>query len=263
MHGTLGQPHSLLIRIAFPNTLEPRVKRSGVARKRGRCMLLRLGVSVFLCLFALASTASAEKRVALVVGNSAYENSAQLPNPVNDAQAVAGLFKAVGFEVVNARTNLGNLEFKRALRDFSFAATNADIAVVFFAGHGIEVKGTNYLLPVDAKLAADYDAEDEAVSLNRVIEATETAKRLRLIILDACRDNPFIKTMRRSAASRAVTRGLARVRAGRHRHNYCICRQGWFDRRRWRGGEQPVHGGVAQASDRSGPGRPDCVWACA
>jgi uncharacterized caspase-like protein len=174
-------------------------------------MLHRLGLTLFLCLFALASTASAEKRIALVVGNSAYENSAQLPNPVNDAQAVAGMFKAAGFDVVNARTNLGNLEFKRALRDFAFAANNADIAVVFFAGHGIEVKGTNYLLPVDAKLAADYDAEDEAVSLNRVIEATENAKRLRLIILDACRDNPFIKTMRRSVASRAVTSGLAKV----------------------------------------------------
>ena len=174
-------------------------------------MILRLGVTLFLCLFSLSSTASAEKRVALVVGNSAYENSAQLPNPVNDAQAIAGLFQAAGFDVVNARTNLGNLEFKRALRDFAFAANNADIAVVFFAGHGIEVKGTNYLLPIDAKLATDYDAEDEAVSLNRVIEATENAKRLRLVILDACRDNPFVKTMRRSVATRAVTSGLAKV----------------------------------------------------
>ncbi len=174
-------------------------------------MFLRLGATLIVGLLLLASPAFAEKRVALVVGNSAYENSVQLPNPVNDAQAIAGMFKAAGFEVVNARTNLGNLEFKRALRDFSFAANNADIAVVFFAGHGIEVKGTNYLLPVDAKLAADFDVEDEAVSLNRVIEATESAKRLRLIILDACRDNPFVKTMKRSVATRAITSGLAKV----------------------------------------------------
>ena len=174
-------------------------------------MLLRIGITVLLCLFSLASTAWAQKRVALMVGNSAYENAPKLANPVNDAQAVADMFKAAGFEVVSARTNVGNLEFKRALRDFTFAVNNADIAVVYFAGHGIEVKGTNYLLPVDAKLAADYDVEDEAVSLNRVIEATESAKRLRLVILDACRDNPFNKTMQRVVATRGVTTGLAKV----------------------------------------------------
>jgi uncharacterized caspase-like protein len=152
-----------------------------------------------------------EKRVALVIGNSAYQNVSQLPNPVNDARAIADMFTAAGFETVSAKTNVGNLEFKRALRDFTSAAQDADVAVVFFAGHGIEVRGTNYLIPVDAKLATDYDAEDEAVSMNRVVEALETAKRLRLVILDACRDNPFNKSMQRRIAMRAVAAGLAKV----------------------------------------------------
>jgi uncharacterized caspase-like protein len=172
----------------------------------------RIGLLVAACFLALtASRAFAEKRVALVVGNSTYDNVAQLPNPVNDAAAISNLFKSAGFDTVLARSNLGNLAFKRALREFTAAARDADIAVVFFAGHGIEVKGTNYLIPVDAKLATDYDADDEAVSLNRVIEAMETAKRLRLVILDACRDNPFIKVMQRSVASRILTNGLAKV----------------------------------------------------
>jgi uncharacterized caspase-like protein len=158
-----------------------------------------------------AGSALAQKRVALVIGNSAYQNVSSLPNPANDAAAVATLFKSAGFNVVEARRDLGNLDFKRAIRDFSAMARDAEVAVVFFAGHGIEVRGTNYLLPVDAKLASDFDVEDEAVSLDRVLQALEPAKRLRLVILDACRDNPFLKTMQRTIATRAVSRGLARV----------------------------------------------------
>jgi uncharacterized caspase-like protein len=153
----------------------------------------------------------AEKRVALVIGNSAYENVARLPNPMNDATAIAKMFSDAGFEVVHSRSNLGNLEFKRSLREFTAAARDADIAVVFYAGHGIEVRGTNYLIPVDAKLATEYDAEDEAVPLNRVMDAMETATRLRLIILDACRDNPFKSRMQRTVASRALSNGLAKI----------------------------------------------------
>jgi uncharacterized caspase-like protein len=94
-----------------------------------------------------------------------------LPNTLNDANAVAALFRSVGFEVVNSRTDLGVLDFKRAVRDFLITAENADIAVVYYAGHGIEVGGTNYLIPVDAKLARDYDVQDEAVALDRIIWA--------------------------------------------------------------------------------------------
>ena len=157
------------------------------------------------------SDAHAEKRVALVIGNSAYQNANQLANPAKDANAVAGLFRNAGFDVVETKLDLGNLEFKRVARDFTALARNADIAVVYFAGHGIEVNGTNYLLPVDAKLVSDFDVEDEALSLDRVMRAIEPAKRLRLVILDACRDNPFVRTMQRSVTTRNVSGGLAKV----------------------------------------------------
>ena len=102
-------------------------------------------------------------------------------------------------------------ETRRALRDFADRARDADIAVVYYAGHGIEVDGANYLIPVDAKLERDTDIYDEALSLDRILIAIEPAKKLRLVILDACRDNPFAKTMKRTVASRAIGQGLAKV----------------------------------------------------
>jgi uncharacterized caspase-like protein len=155
--------------------------------------------------------ASAEKRVALVLGNSAYQNVARLPNPVNDGAAMAATLKDAGFDVVDSRHDLLAAETRRALRDFADRARDADIAVVYYAGHGIEVDGTNYLIPVDARLERDTDVYDEAFSLDRVLLAIEPAKRLRLVILDACRDNPFAKIMKRTVASRAIGQGLAKV----------------------------------------------------
>jgi uncharacterized caspase-like protein len=153
----------------------------------------------------------AAKRVALVLGNSAYQNVARLPNPVNDGTAMAATLKDAGFDVVDSRHDLMAAETRRALRDFADRARDADIAVVYYAGHGIEVDGTNYLIPVDAKLERDTDVYDEAFSLDRVLLAIEPAKRLRLVILDACRDNPFAKIMKRTVASRAIGQGLAKV----------------------------------------------------
>ncbi len=162
---------------------------------------------------ALDSAFAAEKRVALVVGNSAYRNVARLPNPEKDAASMAKLFRDAGFDAVVEADNVGNLDFKRAIRKFEDAAQDADIAVIFYAGHGIEVGGVNYLVPVDAKLASDRDAEDEAISLNRIVESVDTAKHLRLIILDACRDDPFVATMKRvrRTAMRGITSGLGKV----------------------------------------------------
>ena len=148
--------------------------------------------------------AFAGKRVALVLGNSTYQNAPPLPNPVNDAAVIAAKFKEAGFDVVDSRHDLPAAETRRALRDFADAARDADIAVVYYAGHGLEVDGTNYLVPVDAKLERDTDVYDEALSLDRVLVAVEPAKQLRLVILDACRDNPFAKTMKRSVASRSM-----------------------------------------------------------
>jgi len=155
--------------------------------------------------------AFAEKRVALVIGNAAYQNVPRLPNPVNDGNTIAATLKGAGFDVVDSRHDLPASETRRALRDFADRARDADIAVVYYAGHGIEVEGGNYLIPVDAKLERDTDVYDEALSLDRVLLAVEPAKKLRLVILDACRDNPFSKTMKRTVASRAIGQGLAKI----------------------------------------------------
>ena len=172
-----------------------------------------------LCRWALAAAgfllvsapAFAEKRVALVLGNSAYRNVAPLANPVNDSARIAATLKEAGFDVVDSRRDLPAAETRRALRDFADRARDADIAVVYYAGHGIEVDGGNYLIPVDARLERDTDIYDEGLSLDRILIAIEPAKKLRLVILDACRDNPFARTMKRTVASRAIGQGLAKV----------------------------------------------------
>jgi peptidoglycan hydrolase-like protein with peptidoglycan-binding domain len=159
----------------------------------------------------LGGAAVAEKRVALVVGNSKYANVRQLANPANDANAIAELLRQANFDVVEASTDLSGTDMRRTFRDFAEKARGSDIAVVYYAGHGIEIDGTNYLLPVDTVLKRDIDVEDEAISLDRVVRTLESAKRLRLIILDACRDNPFVRTVRRTSETRSIGRGLAKI----------------------------------------------------
>lgn len=159
--------------------------------------------------------AFAGKRIALVVGNSSYQNVVPLSNPANDATAITEMFRKAAFDVVESRRDLKNTEMRRALRDFTEKARDADIAVIYYAGHGIEVDGTNYLIPVDAVLERDTDAYDEAIALDRILQAIEPAKQLRLVILDACRDNPFTKSMKRTVASRSLSRGLAGVEPSR------------------------------------------------
>ena len=163
-------------------------------------------------LFSVAAMAQrvTDKRVALVIGNANYVNATKLPNPVNDATAVSVMLESAGF-TVETRTDLGNIEMRRVIRDFSDQTRNADIAVVYYAGHGLEVDGTNFLIPTDAKLQRDIDVEDEAIALDRVLKMIESARRLRLVILDACRDNPFVRTMKRTMMTRSIGRGLARI----------------------------------------------------
>src|SRR6202041_3562270 len=124
---------------------------------------------------------------------------------------VAALFKQAGFDTVNNQRDLGIVDLRRVIREFSETSRDADISVIYYAGHGIEVDGTNYLVPADARLLSDFDVEDETIALDRVLKALDPVKRLRLIILDACRDNPFAKTMKRSVASRSIGRGLAQI----------------------------------------------------
>ena len=162
-------------------------------------------------LLAAAGGVFAETRVALVVGNSSYAHGGRLPNPTNDAAAVAQALRQVGF-TVTARSDLGKQQFEEALKTFTRDAASADVAVVYYAGHGMEMGGTNYLVPVDAVLAADSDVDFEAVPLDLVLRSVDGAKRIKVVILDACRNNPFADAMKRTAgASRSIGRGFARV----------------------------------------------------
>src|SRR6476659_2312398 len=167
--------------------------------------------SAFVSIVASAIPVCAQTRVALVIGNGAYVKVPRLDNPKNDAAAMEAMFKAAGFSAVVRVNDLGVVAMRRALRDFSDTAYDADIAVVFYAGHGIEVGGVNYLIPTDAVLERDIDARDEAIPLDRVNEILEPVKRLRLVILDACRDNPFARSMRRTIATRTVRSGYGEI----------------------------------------------------
>jgi len=172
-------------------------------------------VTAFLAVCLANQAALAGKRVALVIGNSSYQNVAALTNPANDATAITEMFKKASFDVVEPRRDLKYMEMRRALRDFADKARGADIAVIYFAGHGLEVDGTNYVVPVDAVLERDADVDDEAIALNRILLAAEPATQLRLVILDACRDNPFTKKMKRTISSRSLGRGLIGVEANK------------------------------------------------
>ncbi|MCK1734162.1 caspase family protein [Bradyrhizobium sp. 138] len=156
-------------------------------------------------------SAHADRRVALIIGNSAYKSAPKLNNPVNDATLIGGMFKKAGFDSVDVRLDLSASEMRRMLREFAGRSRDADMAVIYYAGHGIELDGNNYLIPTDATLETDGDVLDETIPVERAMFAVEPAKQLRLIILDACRDNPFAKSMKRTLASRAIGRGLAKV----------------------------------------------------
>ena len=169
--------------------------------------LLSLGFLFFISM----DSARAEKRVALVIGISNYQKVPRLNNPTHDAKALGALFKKAGFDVVDEERDLGITDLRRVIREFAENSRDADIAVVYYAGHGIEVDGSNYLIPADAGLASDFDVEDETISLDRVLKSLNSVKRLRLVIMDACRENPFSKSMKRNVASRSIGRGLARI----------------------------------------------------
>ena len=166
-----------------------------------------LGVAVLLgfVLVVSASVARAAGRVALVVGNSAYAAIGRLPNPGNDAADIGVALGRLGFDVTTVRDADRNA-LSEALRVFTRASAGADVSLVFYAGHGLEMDGVNYLVPVDAQLERDTDVRFEAVELDDVLAATEGAA-LRVVILDACRNNPLARSMQRTSARRSVSRG--------------------------------------------------------
>jgi invasion protein IalB len=153
------------------------------------------------------------RRVALVIGNSAYQHAPTLPNPRRDAVMVADALRQANFQSVTLQNDLGREQLVNALRDFARLAEGADWAVVYYAGHGMEVAGVNYLVPVDARISTDRDINLEAVSMDQVLNSAERARKLRLVLLDACRDNPFADQMKRTmtTVSRSVSRGLAQM----------------------------------------------------
>ena len=183
---------------------------SDIVHSRWLCVVMVPTLVAMLLPIVLATPASAGQRVALVIGNASYAHAPSLENPLNDATDIGASLERLGF-AVTILENAGKSAFERGLQTFARAAETSDIAVVFYAGHGIEIDQRNFLIPSDARLASDRDVEFEAVPLDLVSRAVEPARELRLIILDACRDNPFAAAMKRSGATRSIGRGLARV----------------------------------------------------
>jgi uncharacterized caspase-like protein len=163
-----------------------------------------------------ADAALADKRVAFVVGNSAYRNVAPLPNPAVDAKSMAKLLRNVGFDVVEG-SNLTRDKMTERLLEFGKKAEGADIALFYYAGHGIAVNGTNYLLPVDADLKSEMDVKlGAAINVDVTLEQTMADAKVKLVFLDACRDNPFTARIRSAKATRSVSveSGLAEMKSG-------------------------------------------------
>ena len=174
-----------------------------------RAFIYRLAALVLL-VSAFATQAAAGQRVALVIGNASYAHAPALANPLNDASDIGAALERLGFAVTRLE-NADQAALRRGLQAFALAASASEVAVVFYAGHGIEVDQRNFLVPVDARLVSDRDVEFETVPLELVSRAVERASGLRLVILDACRENPFAASMQRAGATRSIGRGLARV----------------------------------------------------
>ena len=168
-------------------------------------MLARLAVAAVLVLVASASGALADGRVALVIGNSTYAHAGRLPNAENDATDMAAALGRLGFEVTT-ELDTDFAELNGALRAFSRRSSGADVSLVFYAGHGMELDGVNYLVPVDARLERDTDVRYETATLDDVLAAT-TGATLQVVILDACRDNPLARSIERTGAQRTIGRG--------------------------------------------------------
>src|ERR1700739_1636246 len=169
-----------------------------------------------ICMLFTAHSALADKRVAFVVGNGAYKNVAQLPNPPIDAKAMAGVLRNVGFEVVEG-VNLTRDKMTEKLLDFGKRAQGADVAVFYYAGHGIAISGTNYLLPVAAEIKSEMDVKlGAAINIDLTLDQTMGDAKVKLVFLDACRDNPFAAKIKSNSATRSVSvqSGLAEMKSG-------------------------------------------------
>ncbi len=169
-----------------------------------------------ICMALSVSAAKADRRVAFVVGNGAYKNVAQLPNPPIDAKAMASTLRNVGFEVIEG-SNLTRDQMTEKLLDFGRKAQGSDVAVFYYAGHGIAVGGSNYLLPVDADIKSEMDVKlGAAINIDLTLDQTMGDAKVKLVFLDACRDNPFAAKIKSNSATRSVNvgSGLAEMKSG-------------------------------------------------
>src|ERR1700716_1745051 len=178
-----------------------------------RFLIAAVSVAAFLV---SGNAAFADKRVAFVVGNSAYKNVAPLPNPAIDAKSMAKLLRNVGFDVVEG-ANLTRDKMTEKLLEFGKKAEGSDVALFFYAGHGIAINGTNYLLPIDADLKSEMDVKlGAAINIDVTLDQTMGDAKVKLVFLDACRDNPFAARIRSAKATRSVNvqSGLAEMKSG-------------------------------------------------
>ena len=181
------------------------VSFSQVARSI-ECLVFALALA-----FLIGSPAKADKRVALVVGNSSYRNITRLDNPRNDASLIAETLRSIGFELVGGRAliDLDKAGLDRAVQDFGNQLTTADVALFYYAGHGVQVRGSNYMVPVGANPAKEADVDFQMVDVALVLRQMEgSGTRLNLVILDACRNNPLA-----GRGLRSTDGGLAQMRA--------------------------------------------------
>jgi hypothetical protein len=181
---------------------------------------MRCGLVLLLALFCLflapvAPLASAEKRVALVIGNAAYQNTTALLSPRNDAGDIAAALARLGFDVVDG-SDLDKRSMERTMRQFTQKLARADVALFYFAGHAVQSGGQNYLLPIDARLRSEGDIDFEALPLSLVLRQMEREAKTSIVLLDACRDNPLARSLARTMGTRSslIGQGLAEVRAG-------------------------------------------------
>lgn len=178
---------------------------------------MRALVLAIMALVVFSVPASAERRLALVIGNSAYSHAPALANPVNDARSIAAALEQAGFEVVLG-VDLTKAAFDTTVRGFSRKLATSEVALLFYAGHGMQVAGRNYLVPVDARLETERDLDFEAVRLDFLLAQMELDRdgKTSLVFLDACRDNPLAKNLARSMGTRsaALGKGLAQVQSG-------------------------------------------------
>ncbi len=178
--------------------------------------MARAVAAIFLVLFLLPVQASAQQRVALVIGNAAYQHTSPLRNPKNDAVDMAAALKKHGFRVLEG-FDLDKPGMERKIRDFATAlAATPDVALFFYAGHGLQISGQNYLVPIDAQLEAASAIDFELIRLELVHRTMEREARTNILFIDACRNNPLARNLARSMGTRSaeIGSGLALVEAG-------------------------------------------------